>query len=145
MSRENVEIVRRMNAAFNRGDLDEAFGFYEPTAIWHSRGDEPDTGEYHGLLAIRQMARMWQSMFAEFEFELEDYVDAGDRVVTSGWLCGRGRGNGADVRERYAWVVRMHDGKLAEIWEYRDRSNALEGRGAVGVGGRWLDSSARRV
>jgi hypothetical protein len=30
MSQENVEIVRLMNAAFNRGDLDEAFGFYGP-------------------------------------------------------------------------------------------------------------------
>ncbi len=84
MSQENVEVVRLMNAAFNRGDLDEAFGFYEPTAIWHSRSDEPDTGDYHGLEAIREMARMWQGMFAEFEFELEDYVDAGD-------LCGHVR------------------------------------------------------
>jgi len=125
-----MEIVRLMNAAFNRGDLDGAFGFYEPTAIWHSRRDEPDTGDYHGLEAIREMARMWQGMFAEFEFELEDYVDAGDLVVTSGWLCGRGRESGAEVRERYAWVVRMRDGKLAEIWEYRDRSDALE---AVGL------------
>ena len=130
MSQENVEVVRLMNAAFNRGDLHEAFGFYEPTAIWHSRSDEPDTGDYHGLQAIREMARMWQGMFAEFEFELEEYVDAGDLVVTSGWLCGRGRESGAEVRVRYAWVVRMHDRKLAELWEYRDRSEALE---AVGL------------
>ena len=31
MSQDNIEVVRRMNAAFNRGDLDEAYGFYEPT------------------------------------------------------------------------------------------------------------------
>ena len=90
MSQENVEIVRLMNAAFNRGDLDTAFGFYEPTAIWHSRPDEPDTGDYHGLAAIREMARMWQGMFEDFQFELEGYVEARDCVVTSGWLCGAG-------------------------------------------------------
>ena len=130
MSQENVEIVRRMNAAFNRGDLDEAFGFYDPAAVWHSRSDEPDTGDYHGLDAIRQMAAMWVAMFDQFQFDLEDYLDAGDRVVTSGWLCGRGRESGAEVRERYAWVVRVRDTKLAEIWEYRDRAEALE---AVGL------------
>ena len=42
MSQENVEIVRLMNAAFNCGDLYEAFGFYHPAAIWRSRRDEPD-------------------------------------------------------------------------------------------------------
>jgi ketosteroid isomerase-like protein len=130
MSQENVEIVRRMNAAFNRGDLDEAYGFYEPTAVWHSRADEPDTGDYHGLDAIREMALMWVGMFDEFRFDLEDYVDGGDWVVTSGWLCGRGRESGAEVRERYAWVVRLRGGKLAEIWEYRDHAQALE---AVGL------------
>jgi ketosteroid isomerase-like protein len=130
MSQENVEIVRLMNGAFNRGDLEAAFGFYEPAAVWHSRPDEPDTGDYHGLDAIRQMAAMWVDMFDQFEFDLEDYLDAGDCVVTSGWLCGRGRESGAEVRERYAWVVRMRDCKLAEIWEYRDRAEALQ---AVGL------------
>ncbi len=42
MSQESVEIVRLMNAAFNCGDLYEAFGFYHPAAIWRSRRDEPD-------------------------------------------------------------------------------------------------------
>ena len=100
MSQEDIEVVRRMNAAFNRGDLDEAYGFYEPTAVWHSRADEPDTGDYHGLDAIREMAMMWVGMFDEFRFDLEDYVDGGDCVVTSGWLCGRGRESGAEVRRR---------------------------------------------
>ena len=129
MSQDNIEVDPRMNAAFNRGDLDEAYGFYEPTAIWHSRADEPDTGDYHGLAAIREMAEMWRGMFEQFEFKLEDYVDGDDWVVTSGWLCGRGRESGAEVRERYAWVVRLRGGKLAEIWEYRDRTEALEALG----------------
>lgn len=42
MSQESVEIVRLMNAAFNCGDLYEAFGFYHPAAIWRSLRDEPD-------------------------------------------------------------------------------------------------------
>lgn len=130
MSRENVEIVRRMNAMFNRGDLDAMFEFYEPTAVWHSRADEPDTGDYEGLDAIRQLADMWLGMFDDLQFILDDYVDAGDCVVTSGWVRGRGRESGAEVRDPYAWVVRVRDGKIAEAWEYRDRAEALE---AVGL------------
>jgi ketosteroid isomerase-like protein len=130
MSRENVEVVRLMNAAFNRGDLDEAYDFYESTAVWHSRSDEPDTGDYHGRQAIRELGEMWMGMFDEFRFELdEDFSYAGDWVVTSGWLCGRGLESGANVRERYAWAIRMNDGKFAEVWEYRDRAEALEAAG----------------
>ena len=32
MSQENVEIVRRMNAAFNRRDRDEILAYYHPNA-----------------------------------------------------------------------------------------------------------------
>jgi ketosteroid isomerase-like protein len=41
MSQENVEIVRRSVAAFNRGDLDGALEEWAPDAIWdwtNSRG-----------------------------------------------------------------------------------------------------------
>jgi ketosteroid isomerase-like protein len=79
MLQENVEVVRAMNAAFNRGDLDAAFDYYESTAVWHSRADEPDTGDYHGLEAIRTMAGMWRGMFDDFRLELDEYVDAHDR------------------------------------------------------------------
>ena len=130
MSQENVEIVRRMNAAFNRADLDAAFDFYEPEAVWHSRSDEPDTGDYLGREAIREMAVMWRGLFDDFRLELEGYADVRDRVVTSGWVCGRGWESGAAVRDPYAWVIRLQDGKLSEIWEYRDRAEALE---AVGL------------
>jgi ketosteroid isomerase-like protein len=130
MSQENVEVVRRMNAAFNSGDLDAAFDLYDPAAIWHSRSDEPDTGDYHGRQAIRGMAEMWRAMFDDFQIHLDDFVDARNCVVTCGWVAGRGRDSGAEVRDPYAWVVRLEDGKITEIWEYRDRAEALE---AVGL------------
>jgi ketosteroid isomerase-like protein len=129
MSQENVEIVRRMNAAFNSGDLDAAFDFYDPAAIWHSRTDEPDTGVHHGRDAIREMADMWRGMFDDFQIHLDECVEALDCVVTCGWVAGRGRDSGAEVRDPYAWVVRVDDGKLTEIWEYRDRAEALEAVG----------------
>jgi ketosteroid isomerase-like protein len=124
-----VEIVRRMNAAFNRGDLDAAFGMYVAEAVWHSRTDEPDTGDYRGREAIREMAGMWHGMFDDFQLELDSYEEAGDCVVVCGWVRGRGRESGAEVADAYAWVIRMRHGKLAEIWEHRDRAAAMASLG----------------
>ena len=130
MSQLNVDVVRQMNAAFNRGDVDAAFEFYRPDCLWHSRSDEPDTGDYRGRDEIRAMAGMWQEMFDDFQIELDRYEDVRDCVVLSGWVRGRGRESGAEVRDPYAWVIRLADGKLAEIWEYRDWREALA---AVGL------------
>ena len=131
MSQENVEVVRRLNAAFNRGDIEAALAFFDPAAVWHSRADEPDTGEYQGRDAIREMARMWVGMFDDFQLDLDEYAVAGDqRVVTSGSVSGRGRASGAEVREAYAWVIRLRGGAVVEVREYSGRAEAIA---AVGL------------
>jgi ketosteroid isomerase-like protein len=133
MSQENVEVVRRLNAAFNSGDVDRSLEFFDPAAVWHTRADEPDAGDYRGREGIRGMASMWVETFEDFRVELDEYVDAGDEhVVTPGALAGRGRGSGVEVREPYAWVIRLRGGVVVEVWEYSDRAEALE---AVGLGG----------
>ena len=47
MSQENVEVVRRSNAAFNRGEVDAALKFFAPDA------ERPDLG---GRLGCRRVA-----------------------------------------------------------------------------------------
>jgi ketosteroid isomerase-like protein len=131
MSQENVELAREAIDRFNRGDDDATLdALYDPNAVWHSRTDEPDTGIYQGRESIRELWRMWRGMFEDFRAEVEEYIDAGDHVISPGWLCGRGRDSGVEVREPYTWVGRWRDGKLVEIREYRTKAEALE---AVGL------------
>ena len=44
MSQENVEIVRRSNAAFNRGEVDAALKFFAPDAELVDLANAPDQG-----------------------------------------------------------------------------------------------------
>jgi SnoaL-like domain len=60
MSQENVEVVPRLNRAFNERDLEGALALFDPAAVWRSRADEPDTGDYDGREAIREMAEVWR-------------------------------------------------------------------------------------
>ena len=132
MSRENVDIVRELFERANRQDetlLDE---LYDPDAVWHSRADEPDTGVYEGREAIRELWRMFRDMFDDLRMMPTEFIDAGDRVITPGWVEGRGRASGAAVRDPYAWVTRLRDGKVIEVREYRDKAEALA---AVGLDG----------
>jgi uncharacterized protein len=130
MSQENLDTIREVFDRFNRADDDRGIDdLFDPAAVWHSRADEPDTGVYRGAETIKEMIRMWRGMFEDFRAEPQEFIDAGEFVVVPGWLCGRGRESGAEVREPYAWVYRFRGGKVAEIWEHRDRGGALKAIG----------------
>ena len=131
MSQENAEAMRRGIERFNRGGNDDAMldALYDVDAVFYSRADEPDTGVYVGREAIRGMMRMWRSMFEEFQFVVDEYVEAGDSLVMPGWISVRARGGSADIRQPYAWVAKMREGKVMEVREYRTKEEALEAAG----------------
>ena len=132
MSQENVETMKRAIERFNRGGEDDAVldDFYSPEAVYHSRDDEPDTGVYRGRDAIKGLAHMWRDTFEDFAYEVDEYLDRGDVLVMLGWVRVRARGSAAPIREPYTWVVKMHDGRVVEVHEYRTKQEALK---AVGL------------
>jgi hypothetical protein len=64
MSQENVEVVRHMNAAFNRGDEDWV-GFYDPEVEFRMPPEWPEDSVYTGRNGIRHAAGLWAESFSE--------------------------------------------------------------------------------
>ena len=58
--------------------------------------------------------------------EVLELIDAGDGVIASTVMHGRGRASGADVNDAYVFVYKLRDGLIVEGWEYRTRQEALE-------------------
>jgi ketosteroid isomerase-like protein len=48
MPEQNVEVVRRMWAAWTSEDMSGWLAFFHPEVAWQTREDEPDAGVYHG-------------------------------------------------------------------------------------------------
>src|SRR4029453_16481277 len=69
---------------------------------------------HRGRESIAGMWRMWRDMFEDFRAEAEEYIGVGDSVIAPGWLGGRGRHSGVDVREPYTWVM---GGAKARSWK----------------------------
>jgi ketosteroid isomerase-like protein len=94
MSQENVEIVRRVWAAVERQDTEAMFAFYDPDIVWqdHTGALELQDHSYHGHEGVRQFWREWLEPFETFEAHSEAFIDAGDNVVVSFRLSGRGQG-----------------------------------------------------
>jgi ketosteroid isomerase-like protein len=133
MSRENVEVIRRMYERWLRQDpaMFEAFDpeielHPDPAADWVGVDDR-----YHGHDGIRAyMAQVYEA-FQDYRPEVEELLAAGDKVITLAIEHGRGRGSGATVQaHRTAHVWTMRGDKAIRLDLYLDRDEALQ---AVGL------------
>jgi uncharacterized protein len=129
MSQENVEIVRRVVGAFQRGQLDVALGFFDPEITWQMAEDEPDAGRYHGHAGIRTMIGKWLELFDELHVEPEEFMDAGDAVVMPYRLRARARSTGIEISGKETWLLELRNGKVIRVREYREKAEALEAAG----------------
>ena len=131
MSRENVEIVRSIYSARQRGDIDAAAEFWHPEISWRAvEGAPDDVGEMHGIEAARRYIEDWFDTFDDFRSEPEELIDAGDdQVVAVIQIFGRAQSSGIPTEMRYASVSTIRDGKVVRVREYATRAEALKAAG----------------
>jgi ketosteroid isomerase-like protein len=129
MSEENVGLIRRAYEAVARKDLAAASLYVHPEIEFHTYAESPAAGVYRGRDAVR---RYNEDLFEQFEsvrFEIEEIVDAGERVVvvSTQHAVPKGGRQEIDVRITEVWTVR--DDLLAERHSYSTRAEALEAAG----------------
>ena len=120
MSEETVRRAREIFEAFNSGDVDAWLDQLHPDIAWHTRIDEPDAGIYRGRGGVRSLIELWLEQFEDLRCEGMEYLDAGDWVLVSCRLRGRGRGSGIEIDEPYVFAHHFGpDGRSFECFEYR--------------------------
>jgi ketosteroid isomerase-like protein len=132
VSRENVEIVRRLNAAFNRGERDAMFAYYHPDVEWRDLQHAPDAPErLRGINAVAAYLDQWDDSFDDFTADIEQYIEAGACVLTATHWHAKGKDSGLAIDLHTVDVVELADGKIVRITiGYTDRDEALK---AVGL------------
>jgi ketosteroid isomerase-like protein len=132
VSQENVEVVTRIIASFNAGDVLAAAEGFHPDAEWRDLSHAPDTPELLvGVEAIVAVAGQWAQAFDEFGAEVYEYIDAEPWVICDTRWYGTGRGStvGVDIHQADAYEVKA--GKVARaVLAYPDAATALK---AVGL------------
>ena len=136
MSRENVEIVRQVMDAEARGDLESIFALYDEDIEWDvSRAGGPAAGQI-GILrghdGVRTWLRTWYEGFEKVTYEIDELIDAGERVFVVMTMRGRGRESGVDVHTVLYGAWTMRDRKVAGVVWFQDRGEALEAAGLRG-------------
>ena len=132
MSRENVEILRRVNAAFNRGDREAVFADYHHDMELRDLQHAPDAPErMSGIDALGAYLDQWEDAFDDFTAEIEEYIDAGAYVLAVTHWRAKGKDSGLAIDLRTVDVVEFADGKIVRVTiGYSNKDEALK---AVGL------------
>lgn len=125
MSR-NVDLVRAAIDTFQRGELDRSLEFAHPDLVSFRAPPLPDPQTYHGPEGVVQMYDDWTAQFGEFDMEVVEYTDAGDRVVVEMIQRGTGRVSGAEVVGRFWFVYTIADDLIVRQEVYSTREQAFE-------------------
>ena len=126
MSQENVELVRSIFAARERGDFTDA-GWAHPQ-IEYVVVDGPEPTSYKGLAGLTQAMREMLSPWDHYHGHVEECreLDA-ERVLVLLQARGRGKASGLELDAfsgQQAQVVHVRDGEVTKILVYYDREHA---------------------
>lgn len=127
MPQENVEIVRRVNAAINSGDTERVLTLLHPdfeTAVGPELSPEPDA--YRGHDGVRRYFDSFREAMDEIRFEPAGFLEADGSVVVALRLTAKGRSTGIAVEQRLGQVWTIDDGRAIRVQNYVSYREALE-------------------
>jgi ketosteroid isomerase-like protein len=126
MSQENVEIVRQVYEAFQRGDSEKLMNLVSPDIELHgTSGGLSDGSVARGIEAVRQTFELWDEDW-ETKLSPQEFIDAGDQVVVLQHELRRGLGSGVEVEAETAVLYSLRDRGVVRIQGFMDQAEALE-------------------
>ena len=81
--RENVELVRTLFDAWNRGDFNEGWGLCDPAVVIDRSRSLVDSRVYRGVDELERFWSDWIGTWADARWEIEELIETGDDVVVS--------------------------------------------------------------
>jgi ketosteroid isomerase-like protein len=130
MSQENVELVRTAMESFNLEGVDAIAEQIDPdfeTTTPASLSVEPDT--YRGPEGVRRWFDAWEGTMDEVRFDVDELVDAGDRVVAVSRMVARSHTTGLELEQAVALVWTLRDGRAVRLDPFATRDEALRAAG----------------
>jgi uncharacterized protein len=132
MSQENVEIVRKVFDAMSARDRERAISYAAPDMVLDATRRVFNPTTYHGPEGLQQFTADMDEVWEEFHADPDEFLVAGDSVVVTGRMAGKGRGSGVVVERDFAGVWTVRDGRVVR-WEiHPNRAAALEAAGLTG-------------
>lgn len=123
----NIEIIKRCYQAFAQGDMPTVLSTLDASVEWTEAEGFPYGGTYVGHEAV--LNNVFMKLGGEwdgFRAETDEFLDAGDKIVTLGVYSGRYKATGKSMRAPFAHVWTLRDGKAIKFVQYTDTVKVAE-------------------
>jgi ketosteroid isomerase-like protein len=135
-SRLRQAIIRRAvrlgTEATNRGDYEATFTLFHPDIELIPAPEQVGLGQdplYRGRAERLRFQRRWSAEWGEFQFEPEEIVDLGSRLLLVGRIEASGLSSGAAVDSEWATLFTISAGRVIREQPFFDRAKALQAAG----------------
>ena len=122
MSQAHVTLIKSVYEAFGRGDIPAVLGFFDPAIEWIAADNSPvaDHSPYRGLQEVSE--GVFRRVVADFDvsIEVDELLDAGDKVVMLGFYNGVRKATGKRFRAQAAHIWTVAAGKVVKFQQYTD-------------------------
>jgi ketosteroid isomerase-like protein len=120
----NLQLLRRLYAAWDALDLDTVFELLHPEVEWVNPYYAVEPGTRRGHDGFATALKNLASSFDEYSHVLGEALDLGDRVLWHTIFRARGRDSGAqvDIPEQHLWTLR--NAKILELRWFHDPAEA---------------------
>jgi ketosteroid isomerase-like protein len=131
MSRQQVDRLRLAYEALNSGDLDAATAGLPPDFEFIPPPMLPEGDTYRGPQGLRELWQTWSGTFPDFHVQVEEMIDAGDKVIVMAAVSGTATDSGLEVKTpSFAWVWSFDGDTPIRMEAMPNRATAVE---AVGL------------
>jgi ketosteroid isomerase-like protein len=129
MSQANLDKARAFIDAYNRRDFDAAIQDFDPEIEWVLPARQQSDSGRGPSAAIRFFEQIDETM-EELQLVPQEFIDAGDRVVTRLRHRGRGKASGVEIDEElYHQVATFRDGRVVRMEYFATWDEALAAAG----------------
>ena len=129
LEEENVSIVKRLYDAFKRREVHSIMDMFSDDAIMHGpapSGVVPWGGTYNGRSGVAQFFKALGESLEPQQFDLNDFIAQGNKVVVLGYQKGRAKPTGRPYEIEFVHVWIILNGKFVEFRVYNDTASLVE-------------------
>jgi ketosteroid isomerase-like protein len=126
---DNTQIVKEAYAAFKRGDTNAILNLLADDVKWFHPGPTniiPVAGMRHGREEVGQFFSTLDQHQEAKEFEPQEFIAQGDKVVALGHYVWRIKSNDREYASDWVHVFTLRDGKVVGFQEYYDTNACVD-------------------
>lgn len=129
MSQDNVGVVKGMYGAFEQGDVLAVLAAMDHDIVWNEAENFPyaDRNPYVGPQAI--VDGVFGRLGSEWDYwnlDIEEVLDAGDRVVALGRYQAKNKATGKEIDAQFVHVWTLSEGKVKGFQQYADTAQVRD-------------------